>query len=58
MKINSEFAVTDFEKKLLALRERYRIEIRKSRYDILLTRGLRAQVQLKIDREQRNEQPK
>ncbi len=57
MKINSEFVIADFEKKLLALRARYRLEISKSRYDLLLTRKIRAQVQLKVDaQEQRNEQ--
>lgn len=49
MKVNSEFPVADFEKKLLGLHGRYRIETGDSPYDFLLTARLRAKIQGKID---------
>lgn len=49
MKINAEFSVADFEKKLLGLHGRYRIENGDSPYDLLLTARLRAKIQRKID---------
>lgn len=49
MKINAQFSVADFEKKLLALRERYRLELRKSDYDLLLTAKLRQEAQANVD---------
>lgn len=50
MKINTQFPVTDFEKKLLALRERYSLEIKKSQHDLLLTTSVRKRVQCQFDR--------
>jgi hypothetical protein len=49
MKINAEFSISDFEKKLLVLHGRYRIETGESPYDFLLTARLRAKIQRKID---------
>ena len=49
MKINAEFSVNEFEKKLLALRDKYGIEARKLHYDVLLTEGLRVGTQEKLD---------
>lgn len=49
MKINSGFSVTDFEKKLLALRERYRTAIGKLHHDLLLTMQVQAKVQRRVD---------
>ena len=49
MKVNPEFSVADFEKKLLAFRERYRLEIRNFQYDLLLTEGLRMQAQSRLN---------
>jgi len=45
MKINTEFSIGEFEEELLAFRERYRHEIRKFQYDLLLTERVRAQAQ-------------
>ncbi|MFA9218342.1 MAG: hypothetical protein ACEQSK_14740 [Sphingomonadaceae bacterium] len=50
MKINAQFPVADFEKRLLALRERYRVEIKKSDYDVLLTARIRQRAQASVDR--------
>jgi hypothetical protein len=40
MKVNPDFSVADYEKKLIALRERYKGEARKFSRDILLTKRL------------------
>ena len=49
MKINTQFSIADFEKKLLGLRERYSIEIKKSQHDLLLTTALQTRIQSKFD---------
>lgn len=49
MKINPEFSIADFEKKLLAFRERYRLELRKLQYDLLLTQRLRVTAQSRLN---------
>jgi hypothetical protein len=49
MKINPEFSIAEFEKKLLAFRERYRLEIRKLQYDLLLTQRVRITAQTRLD---------
>jgi hypothetical protein len=50
MKVNPQFTVSDFEKKLLALRERYSLEMKKVQYDLLLTRGVQERTQAKVDK--------
>jgi Flp pilus assembly secretin CpaC len=50
MKINAQFPVADFEKKLLAFRSRYRVQIEKSEHDLLLTERLRTHIQSKLDK--------
>jgi hypothetical protein len=49
MKINGGFSVLEFEKKLIALRERYRITISKSKHDLLLTGRVQAKAQNRVD---------
>ena len=49
MRINAEFPVADFERKLLTLRDKYRLEVRKSQHDLLLTGRVRAHVQVQSD---------
>jgi len=49
MKINSEFPVVEFEKKLLGLHGKYQVETGEFPYDFLLTERLRAKIQRKID---------
>lgn len=49
MKINAGFSIADFEEKLLALRERYKIDVAEFPYDLLLTERLRVKTQQKLD---------
>ncbi|MYN46448.1 hypothetical protein GTP23_15465 [Pseudoduganella sp. FT93W] len=51
MRINARFPVALFERRLLALRERYRTELQNADSDLLLTRGVRRRAQDKVDRE-------
>jgi hypothetical protein len=45
MKINANFPVAEFEKKLLGFRSRYGTEVSKFPYDLLLTQKLRVKTQ-------------
>ena len=49
MKINPRFSVVDFEEELLGFRKRYRLEIRKFQYDLLLTERLRTRAQSRLN---------
>ena len=49
MKVNPEFSIAQFEEQLLALRDRYRLQIREFQYDLLLTEGLRIQAQTRLN---------
>jgi hypothetical protein len=49
MKINSEFSIAEFERKLLEFRDKYGTEYSRLRYDMLLTEGLRVKAQDKLD---------
>jgi hypothetical protein len=49
MKINTAFAVAEFEKELLAFRAEYRKQSSKLKYDLLLTERLRKQIQVKLN---------
>jgi hypothetical protein len=49
MKINPEFPIAEFEKKLLGLHSKYPVETGEFPYDFLLTERLRARIQRKID---------
>jgi len=50
MKINTEFPIAEYEKKLLGLHGRYRVELGDFPYDMLLTEHLRAKTQRKLNR--------
>lgn len=50
MKVNPQFPIADFEKKLLALRERYSLQMKNVQHDILLTRSVQEQTQAKVDK--------
>ncbi len=49
MKINAGFSIAEFEEKLLALRERYKIDMAEFPYDLLLTERLRVKTQQKLN---------
>ncbi len=50
MKINSNFPVAEFEKKLLGFRSKYGIEVGKFPHDLLLTQKLRIKAQQAVNR--------
>jgi hypothetical protein len=50
MKINSNFPVAEFEKKLLEFRSKYGIEVSKFPHDLLLTQKLRIKAQQEVNR--------
>lgn len=49
MKINAEFSVADYTKKLMAYRDRYRFIYSQLQYDLLLTERIRTRAQQKVD---------
>jgi hypothetical protein len=49
MKINSEFPVAEFEKKLLGFRDKYSVEYGRLLHDLLLTEALRVKVQQNLN---------
>ena len=49
MKVNANFPVADFEKKLLGLRGKYGMEVSKFPYDLLLTQKLRVKTQAAVN---------
>lgn len=49
MKINSNFSIGEFERKLLDCRDKYGVEYRRLHYDLLLTEGLRIKAQEKLN---------
>lgn len=50
MKVNPQFPVPDFEKKLLGLRERYSLEMKRVQHDLLLTGRVQQRTQAKFDK--------
>jgi hypothetical protein len=50
MKINANFSVTEFEKKLLGFRGKYGVEVSKFPFDLLLTQRLRVRTQIAVNR--------
>lgn len=48
MKINANFSVAEFEKKLLGFRAKYGIEVSKFPFDLLLTQTLRVRTQIAV----------
>jgi len=50
MKINPNFPIAEFEKKLLSFRGKYGIEVSKFPYDLLLTQALRVRTQIAVNR--------
>lgn len=51
MRINTRFPIVLFERRLLALRERFRAELQNTDFDLLLTRGIRQAAQSTVDAE-------
>lgn len=49
MKVNAVFSITEFEKKLLGLRDKYGSEYSKLQHDLLLTEKIRTNVQEKLN---------
>ncbi|GJJ05506.1 hypothetical protein RugamoR64_60440 [Duganella rhizosphaerae] len=49
MKVNPNFSVVEFEKKLLAFRTKYGTEVGKFPYDLLLTQPLRVKTQAAVN---------
>jgi len=54
MRINTRFPIVLFERRLLALRERFRAELQNTDFDLLLTRGIRQAAQSAVDAEIKN----
>ena len=50
MKVNPQFPIADFEKKLLVLRGRYSLEMKRVQHDLLLTKGVQNRTQAKVDK--------
>lgn len=50
MKINADFPIADFEKKLLGFRSAYRVEVSQFPHDLLLTQALRISTQEAVNR--------